>query len=73
MKRTDIYFFSQYRIAALAAVFLLQAWLIWNFITFHLKKTREQAPLQAPLQAPVQPMARRPKQEKPTPKKKKDK
>lgn len=57
--------FSQNRIAALAAVCLLQAWLMWNFITFHLKRMREQAP--------VQPIARRPKQEKkPAPKKKKE-
>jgi hypothetical protein len=48
--------FSQNRIAALAAVCLLQAWLMWNFITFHLKRMREQAP--------VQTVARKPKQEK---------
>ncbi|XP_067009033.1 translocating chain-associated membrane protein 1 [Anabrus simplex] len=29
------------RIAALAAVCFLQAWLMWNFITFHLKRRRE--------------------------------
>jgi len=51
------------RIAALAAVCLLQAWLMWNFITFHLKKMREQAP--------VPPVARKPKQDKKSASKKK--
>jgi len=51
------------RIAALAAVCLLQAWLMWNFITFHLKRMREQAP--------VQPVARKPKQDKKSASKKK--
>jgi translocating chain-associated membrane protein 1 len=55
--------FSQYRIAALAAVCLLQAWLMWNFITFQLKRMREQAP--------IQPVARKPKQEKKSSSKKK--
>lgn len=27
----------------LAAVCLLQAWMMWNFITFHLKRLREKA------------------------------
>ncbi|PSN55048.1 Translocating chain-associated membrane protein 1-like 1 [Blattella germanica] len=51
------------RIAALAAVCLLQAWLMWNFITFHLKRMREQTP--------AQPVARKPKQEKKSASKKK--
>ncbi|XP_071441950.1 translocating chain-associated membrane protein 1 [Hetaerina americana] len=32
------------RINALAAVCLLQAWLMWNLITLHLRRMREQAP-----------------------------
>lgn len=44
------------RIGALTTVCLLQAWMMWNFITFQLKRMREQAP--------VQPVARKPKQEK---------
>lgn len=51
------------RIAALAAVCLLQAWLMWNFITFHLKRMRELAP--------IQPVARKPKQDKKSSSKKK--
>ncbi|KAL8623721.1 hypothetical protein ACOMHN_004785 [Nucella lapillus] len=31
------------RISCLAAVCLLQAWLMWNFITFHLRKLRERS------------------------------
>jgi len=29
------------RVNCLVAVFLLQAWLMWNFITFHLRRARE--------------------------------
>jgi translocating chain-associated membrane protein 1 len=32
---------AAFRLAALAAVGLLQAWLMWNFITFHLRRVRE--------------------------------
>ncbi len=32
-----------FRLNALAAVGLLQAWLMWNFITFHLRRQRENA------------------------------
>jgi len=32
-----------FRLNALVAVGLLQAWLMWNFITFHLKRLRENA------------------------------
>jgi len=34
------------RINCLAAVCLLQAWMMWNFITFHLRRMRERAQLQ---------------------------
>lgn len=51
------------RISALAAVFGLQAWLMWNFITFHLKRRRE-------LTA-AQPAARKPRQDKKSASKKK--
>ncbi|XP_063219110.1 translocating chain-associated membrane protein 1 [Bacillus rossius redtenbacheri] len=53
------------RVGALAAVCLLQAWLMWNFITFHLKKLREQTAVQTT-------SSRKPKVEKRTSKKKKE-
>lgn len=36
------------RINSLLAVCLLQAWMMWNFITFHLKRMRERAAAAAP-------------------------
>ena len=33
---------SCYRVNCLAAISLLQAWMMWNFITFHLRRRREQ-------------------------------
>nr|CAD7412423.1 unnamed protein product [Timema poppensis] len=44
------------RMACLFAVCNLQAWLMWNFITFHLKRMREQSSSQA--------VARKPKVDK---------
>jgi len=33
----------------LAGVFLIQAWIMWNFITFHLHRARERATAEAPV------------------------
>jgi len=33
----------------LAGVFLIQAWIMWNFITFHLHRARERANAEAPV------------------------
>jgi translocating chain-associated membrane protein 1 len=52
------------RMAALTAVCLLQAWLMWNFIAFHLKRYR--------MQVQVQPFVRRSKPDKSDAKKRKD-
>jgi translocating chain-associated membrane protein 1 len=38
---TGNYNTSIFRMAALAAVCILQVWLMWNFITFHLRRMRE--------------------------------
>jgi len=35
------------RVNCLVAIFLLQAWLMWNFITFHLRRTRERKEAEA--------------------------
>lgn len=35
------------RINCMVAIFLLQAWIMWNFITFHLRRARERAETEA--------------------------
>lgn len=37
----DGYLCLVYRINCLVAIFFLQAWVMWNFITFHLRRVRE--------------------------------
>jgi len=37
------------RVNCLAGVFLVEAWIMWNFITFHLHRARERANAEAPV------------------------
>jgi translocating chain-associated membrane protein 1 len=38
---------SVYRVGCLAAVCLMQAWMMWQFITFHLRRMKERQALNA--------------------------
>jgi hypothetical protein len=46
------YGFCLYRINCLAAVCLLQAWMMWNFINFHLRRMRERGAASRRLRSP---------------------
>lgn len=47
----DCFYFGS-RINCLAAVCLLQAWMMWNFINFHLRRMRERGAASRKLRSP---------------------
>jgi hypothetical protein len=45
--------FEPFRINCLAAVSLLQAWMMWNFINFHLRRLRERSAVSRKIKSPA--------------------